>query len=353
MKKLVIILACVVLVSFAIGFASLFHFGFQFLGNWRGINFGSRDGNVSIGPQGILVQDGDELVSIGWQGIYVRDGSTEVRIGPEFSWGFDNTKLQEEDVNQEEIVDLDGVKNIVLASEAVSINIIPEEREDLRIHYHGRIRAKYIPELRTEKFGDTVSIRLETGRPNVYTNPQAQLDVFVPSTYSQRIQAKASSASITCNELELDNLSLTTSSGGVKLKELVVESLSTDTSSGGQVVEDVSVNSADLTASSGDINVENFQGRVQAFASSGKIDFHFAQLLDDVKVTASSGAVRLRFPSDAEFNFTATTSSGEVSWDLPMTVSKSKDGHFSGQVGSGTHNVEVKTSSGEVEITGQ
>ena len=69
------------------------------------------------------------------------------------------------------------------------------------------------------------------------------------------------------------------------------------------------------------------------------------------KLTAGSGNVTVHVPSQAAFDLDASTSSGEISLNHPVTVSGTLTRHsVHGKVGTGGSLVEVRTGSGNIEI---
>lgn len=336
MKKTVLILAGIMLVSFGIGFVSLIHFGFITSDNGvsRGINIFSNDASVQIGPEGIYIQDGDDLVNIGPGGIKIQDGCSSINIGPGLSFLFPGNQpgeLNEETVNEQEIVDLIDVKIIKITSSFVDVNLIPENRADLKIHYNGYIRASDIPKLTVEKTADTLSISLIQKNSYSNMNSKAKLDLYIPEEYKEAIKASTSSGDITLSGQKLADVSFSASSGDITIADSLIKTLT-------------------ATTSSGDISARNFSGDVNGKSSSGKIKLHYAQFGDNIKAATSSGNIEIQLPTGAEFALTANTSSGNIAVEFPITVSQKTKNSLSGRVGNCQHTIEVSSSSGDIEI---
>mgnify|MGYP000946279954 FL=1 len=336
MKKTVLILAGIMLVSFGIGIVSLIYFGIKTsdYGANRGINIFSGDASVRIGSGGIFIQDGDDLVKIGPGGIKIQDGDSSIYIGPGLSFLFPGNQpgeLSEETVNEQEIVDLADVKIIKITSSFVDVNLIPENRADLKIHYNGYIRASDIPKLTVEKTADTLSISLIQKNSYSNMNSKAKLDVYIPNGYKDAIKASTSSGDITLSGLALTDVSFSASSGGITIADSLIKTLVAKTSSG-------------------DIIVQDFSGDFNGKSSSGKIKMHYAQFGDNIKVATSSGDIEIQLPVAAEFNLTANTSSGNIAVEFPITVSQKTRNSLSGTAGKSQQNIEVSSSSGDIEI---
>ena len=106
-KKTVAILIGIVLIAFGIGFLAL--------------NYGDNQ-NISISPN-------------------EENGITK----------FFGKNMVKENIDEEKIETVDGIKNIDIETPFVDVNIITENRKDIRIHYNGSLKANYIPELKTKK----------------------------------------------------------------------------------------------------------------------------------------------------------------------------------------------------------
>ncbi|MDD2282379.1 MAG: DUF4097 family beta strand repeat-containing protein [Desulfitobacteriaceae bacterium] len=336
MKKTVLILVGIMLVSFGIGFISLIHYGIKFYDNGvgRGINIFSNDASVQIGPHGIFIQDGDDLVNIGPGGIKIHDGSSSINIGPGLSFLFSGKQpgeLIEETVNEQEIVDLVDVKIIKITSSFVDVNLIPEKRDDLRIHYNGYIRASDIPKLTVEKTAGTLSISLAQKNSNSNVNSKAKLDLYIPEEYKDAIKASTSSGDITLSDLALTDVSFSASSGDITIAASNIKTLA-------------------AKSSSGDIIVQDFSGDFNGKSSSGKIKLHFAQFANNISAAASSGDIEIQLPAVAEFNLSSNTSSGNIAVEFPITVSQNTKNSLSGRVGDSQHTIDINTSSGNIKI---
>ncbi len=320
MKKTVLILVGIMLVSFGIGFISLIHYGVKINGNGvgRGINMFSNDASVQIGPGGIKIHD----------------GSNSINIGPGLSFLFPGKQpgeLIEETVNEQEIVDLMDVTTIRITSSFVDVNLIPEKRDDLRIHYNGNIRASDIPKLTVEKTADTLSISLIQKNSYSNVNSKAKLDLYIPEEYKDAIKASSSSGDITLSDLKLTDASFSASSGDITIAASNIKTLA-------------------AKSSSGDIIVQDFSGDFNGKSSSGKIKLHFAQFANNINAAASSGDIEIQLPAVAEFNLSSNTSSGNIAVEFPITVSQKTKNSLSGKVGDSQHTININTSSGSIKI---
>lgn len=101
---------------------------------------------------------------------------------------------------------------------------------------------------------------------------------------------------------------------------------------------------------SGGIEVRGVRGSLEARAGSGEIRAE-GDPRAGWMVHTGSGSVRLRLATDAAFDLNAHTSSGSISVNRPVTVQgiiNRKD--IRGRVRGGGPQIEVQTSSGDIEI---
>jgi DUF4097 and DUF4098 domain-containing protein YvlB len=110
----------------------------------------------------------------------------------------------------------------------------------------------------------------------------------------------------------------------------------------------------DVHTGSGNIDVHGVKGALRAEAGSGDISIAGAQT-GDWEIRTGSGDVQLRPPTDAAFDLEASTGSGSVVVDRPVTMTiqgevRNLHHHVSGKVAGGGPSLRVHTGSGDVHI---
>jgi DUF4097 and DUF4098 domain-containing protein YvlB len=105
---------------------------------------------------------------------------------------------------------------------------------------------------------------------------------------------------------------------------------------------------------SGNIDLHDVNGALHAEAGSGDISVAGVQT-GAWEVRTGSGDVQLRLPSEAAFDLEASTGSGSVVVDRPVTMTIQGDvrrlhHHVSGKVAGGGSSLTVHTGSGDVHI---
>ena len=129
-----------------------------------------------------------------------------------------------------------------------------------------------------------------------------------------------------------------TISGTVRLRRLSARSLAVNSVSGNVEIEDVTAERIGAQAISGNIG---FGGDLQP---NGRYEF-----------TSHSGNIRLVLPAAAGFELEATSFSGTINTDIPVTMSGGQGGRrnrtLRGTAGSGGASLDLTTFSGTIVIT--
>jgi lia operon protein LiaG len=108
---------------------------------------------------------------------------------------------------------------------------------------------------------------------------------------------------------------------------------------------DVSIHSG-----SGGVRVRGVRGGLDVSTSSGSIRAQ-GEMVRDWRLEASSGEVTVELPPEASFELDASTSSGSIDCERPLTVTgRISRKNLRGTVGSGGRRLAIETSSGSIEI---
>jgi DUF4097 and DUF4098 domain-containing protein YvlB len=143
------------------------------------------------------------------------------------------------------------------------------------------------------------------------------------------------------------NAELSTASGSVTAAGIQGD-LKATSSSGAVVVEQVTGN-LQVGSSSGSVTVNGAGGKVSAQTSSGSVYVTTDKVGGDYALNATSGSVRLTMPAAAGVKVDARASSGTVSGPSWLTIGEGRNSG-SGTQGDGAYHVEIRTSSGSINI---
>lgn len=352
-RKIIIILIVIILITFSVGFLS---FNYNDKDNFIGImdngiiNIESEDGIVNVGSNGIEIHDGDDHVSIGWNGINISDGNEHVSIGwnginvmegdkTKFKFGnqgnffrFRSPKLTSYSIDEEEFVDINNISNISVSSSFVNVKVKSEDRDDIRIHYHGNLKSNVRPKLKIDKVSNNIDIKLETsGSSQVTSRSDVVLEVFLPKSYK-------------------GNFNSATSSGKIDIENLIGENFNISSSSGKLGLDSLTGRNINISTSSGKVELEESIGKINIVTSSGGVDLDNTKNSQDIKVSTSSGSVDIKLHEDADYIIKGSSSSGRYTSNIDMNIIENEKGRFMGKVGSGQNSIDITTSSGSVKF---
>jgi DUF4097 and DUF4098 domain-containing protein YvlB len=126
--------------------------------------------------------------------------------------------------------------------------------------------------------------------------------------------------------------------------------ISARTSSGSIEVTQTGGGDVEASSSSGSIKVRGVQGGVRASTTSGSLAIE-GQMARDWRLSSSSGHVTVNVPASQGFELDASSGSGRIDTDFPITVSGTIGKHaLRGAARGGGPLLHVRTSSGGISI---
>ena len=178
---------------------------------------------------------------------------------------------------------------------------------------------------------------------------QVRMEVDVPTRTN--LDIRTGGGDVKVNHLDGET-NLETSGGDVKATELK-GNLNARTSGGDMELRDLT---GDVTVktSGGDITVENVHGRVEARTSGGDVTASLARgNAKGGEIETSGGDIDLRLDPAINLSLDASTSSGEVTSNLPRlsVTGEISSSRLHGTLGSGGETLRVHTNGGSVRIS--
>jgi DUF4097 and DUF4098 domain-containing protein YvlB len=168
------------------------------------------------------------------------------------------------------------------------------------------------------------------------------------SGVSAPVQAQTGSGDIRARDLG-QGLKAQTGSGNIRAQN-VAAPFTAQTGSGDIEATLTASGDVDAHTGSGRVSVRGIKGAARIRTGSGDIEAD-GSVGGPWQLHSGSGSIRLVVGSGAGFNLNVHTSSGSIHSDLPITVQGSMGKQqLQGKVGSGGPEVEVSTSSGDVDI---
>jgi len=163
-----------------------------------------------------------------------------------------------------------------------------------------------------------------------------------------RSRASTGSGSITADTVD-GAFQASSGSGSIRATR-VAGAITAKTSSGSIDVEQTRAGDVTVSSGSGSVRLRGVRGAVQASTSSGGLTID-GELSDGWRLSSSSGSVNIGLARSQGFELDATTSSGRIEVDFPVTVTGTVGRRsLRGSAQGGGPLLRVRTSSGGISI---
>ena len=255
---------------------------------------------------------------------------------------------------------LEGIDAIDTSTTSADIVIRTTENREVEVRFHGTARTgnpDSIPRLVTERKGSVLYIYTER-KKNIsfgYFKNRLVLELNIPENYRHRLTVHSVSGVIELNDQILSILTISSTSRDVDLDQVQtgffkMETISGDLSAAGLLSE-----RSDLSSVSGDIEMLSIKGGLAVKTTSGDITLDYTGFTGSAVIESTSGDVHMTLPGSAGFHLEARSTSGKISSKFPIKLSGADTGKsrnsISGDVGSASHSIKVKTVSGDITVT--
>jgi lia operon protein LiaG len=281
-------------------------------------------------------------------------GAIIMFTSPKSTFGGEKSSMNIDDVKA---ANLSGIKEINVNVSSSNINVIPASEGEFKAALNGNVvsMGTYTkPDLECYASGSTlyVNVKSNTKVTFGFFSSSLKLDIYIPSTYTNALKLSSSSGSLRVRDLKLSSLQLSASSGSTTIENVTADNFEYSSSSGSFTANGLTTKDSKLSSSSGSKRLSGFTGNLKSTSSSGSTKVEYSTFDNNITVTASSGSVEVKLPDTAAFYLDASASSGSIRSDFPITVTKSNDKHqLRGTVGSDRNKVAINTSSGSIRVT--
>jgi len=259
----------------------------------------------------------------------------------------------------EEIIDMSGVKNVVISAKNQKIEIEKTTYPTARVRLTRGILA-------TRVEGDTLHIEAREIKRKfgigkfITIELPAELKVELPEMVYELIEGKTENAKIEIKSFELDKLDLESKNGKVEAKMITGNELKLKTINGGVELKDAKGNvDAGTTngkigllridgtiyaqTSNGKIELEGITGNINGHTSNGKIELKNETISQDVKLSTSNAKIEVRLankPENAKFDLSTSHARARL-----FGMERNHE-----VLGDGTHEVNLSTSNGKIDV---
>lgn len=279
-------------------------------------------------------------------------------------------------IDDESSYPLENIEMINIESTIADISFyIESERSDILVKYHGYVKCLMCKEpkrMQSAKNNSELSFkaRQKLIQVGLGMTTRLKLDVYLPQTYIHAIDVNSTSGDIYLNGMSLDGLYLSSLSGKISLNDLTINKGKITITSGEVELSDFTVNDElKLSITSGEVNIDNFHGNldysslsgeleVKGFngnftgrSRSGDIELEVVGSTYDIDINVTSGDVDL-YIKEKDFTFVIDVTSGDIDIHFNYETLGGNDSyHYKrGKVGNGTNTVNIKATSGDIDL---
>jgi len=196
--------------------------------------------------------------------------------------------------------------------------------------------------------GNTIRVGEVTDH-SLFNNVSIDYDVTVPADVALNLRSGS-------GDVEVNNVgrfvSAGSGSGNVRVRG-THGPLDLESGSGDLQVDDAAAGDLKAKTGSGNIRINGFSGGLVARTGSGDIEAS-GRLQGGGTIAAGSGDVRLHITPDSHFTVEAATGSGDIRVRMPGVVAANTETsrhHVTTQVNGGGPALQIRTGSGDVEIS--
>ncbi|NLW22545.1 MAG: DUF4097 domain-containing protein [Tissierellia bacterium] len=274
------------------------------------------------------------------------------------SWGFTRRKNSGnyKKIDEKRTANINGINKIDIEASIADINIVSEDRENISLYYYGDISTHINTNLETKTIGDKLIIEAKTKnlKSNFNsTNIDLHLDIIIPSTYTDNLNIKSDLGSIHIEDLELNKLYVMGELGNINIKNTYVVELDASSSLGKISIEDVYSKENKLVTDLGSISVKNVTGDLEVKTDLGRIELEYHELSSNINAKSNSGNIEIILPKKSNFTLDANTGLGSIDTNFPLDTMEKSNTKVTGKVGSGANGITLSVDLGSISIKGK
>ena len=162
-----------------------------------------------------------------------------------------------------------------------------------------------------------------------------------------RVEAKSSGGDMSARNVRGD-IDIATSGGTVRAEQIT--GASKLRSSGGDIVVQQASGPMVARTTGGDVKLEQMDGAVQASTSGGRVTVELLGTNRGIDVSTSGSDIVLVLPAAVTATLDASTGSGRVKSDLPITGKLEGNSGAHGTINGGGAPIRAKTSGGDISL---
>lgn len=250
----------------------------------------------------------------------------------------------------EERITIKSVTNIDIYSVSGTLNIIPEDRDDIFVSLE---TSTWGPKLYIDEGKSIIIEAKKKGLAKLFWSfKPSVLNVYIPISYGNSILARNISGSLNMDNFKLSEIDIKVTSGSIDIKNIEAERGTIKNTSGRIDLTNIAIEEFDVKNTSGRIDIGNFTGSIRARNTSGKISISTDKIVGDIDIKSTSGRVTLSVADKKlNSNLYLKSTSGRVKCDFPITISGDvSNKKIEGQSGDPDYNINITTVSSGISI---
>lgn len=276
-------------------------------------------------------------ITLAQSGYRLSDYADELNIDPnafKFNFNIDGFDFNDSYVSRDYTIN-ENINEIDLNLNSQDIKIVNYDGQDLKVQIksHSTISG----ELPKTENGNKLVLNTTYDTPS-----NSSISVSIPYSFKDKGTLKiiTSSGDINVSNLSMNTLSLSTASGDIDVSNLNLNYLSLNNSSGDINFNTITIlNETKLSSSSGDIIGSGTLGTTNGSTSSGDIDLQLRDSLSNTSLNTASGSVALSLPRNLGYKINYDTISGDLN-------SSNRELSF----GDESSLININTTSGDLSI---
>jgi len=211
-----------------------------------------------------------------------------------------------------------------------------------------------IPKIRTDSLQVTTGsgdVELHKPKANVLKLHASSGDMKCHDIVADSFQISTTSGDVELSELKGNAISGASTSGDLRINDTYSEKLSARTISGDVDIEDVRADVVELVSTSGDIEGTSTKANKTFLKTiSGDVDYDYVNDCH-IQGSATSGDLMIRCKNtNPNATVDLDTRSGSIRTNMTRNIHQKSDNHLSGVVGNGEYHIQLKSTSGDIEL---
>jgi len=267
-----------------------------------------------------------------------------------------NFVVDTEEIDESKTFKPEEISEIEVNLVSTDLNIIPTTKGEIIVHFYGEVSTcmkRNVPELVAYKTGDKLYVETLRGKSNIVIGiniSRTTMDIYIPEASLREFKINIVSGDVVLEGITAAEFLLETVSGDIKIQDLMAEKIRINSTSGDIAVKEYTGN-IDAGAISGNINLigggDNEDIDVSAVSGDILID---QDSVSDMNIGSISGDVKIKLSEDSQFYLDVSTVSGDIKYDFAIKISSSGRRELEGVVGDGGDRIMISTVSGDVTL---